>query len=431
MSQTMSNIPSAAGGALPRPSRPRKAPQIRLQPQDFAWMALAAAISLTISALKSGLPILATFSSYAAAATTAAVYLLGFCARDRVTALTGGLLMAVSASFIQQAPADTVFTFLALLALAAHVAQKPLAGLVIAGLAIAARIDSILLGLVLIALLLPDKNHRPGILLSTFAASALASTLGLFAVQHHFPPMPQWHPNIVALLFFFTGGAAIIGWLALPFLADLAEPARLTRWKPVLIWTCVAMLIACCAIAGDTAPYLFIEPFMIVLAAAGFARILPVIASDSVKPRIRYILAIAAAIAIAAPKAHLDWTTTHPAVLALKTAASAETKHELPSKKPEAPKVTAKPAHSSATPTPSVPKRVVTVTPPPAKKPAAPPAPAADAPAAIVAQALKMGVPITHKDWRGRTLPRNVWAIQWDIKKRQEALAAKGAPHKP
>ena len=399
-------------------------------------MALAAVISLTISGVKFGLPIFSSPSCYFTAALAVAVYALGFCSRDRITALTSSLLMAVSISFTLQSPPDTTFTLMALLALTAYAGQKPLAGLIIAGLATAARIDGILLGLLLIYIVLSEKTMRPAVALPAFVGSTIAGVLGLFAVKHHLPPMPQWHPNASAPTFFFTGGAAIIGWLVFPFLADLAEPARLSRWKPLAAWTSISMLLSCFVQHIYSVPFLTVEPFMIVLAAAGFARVLPVIASDAVRPRVRYILAIAAAVALAIPKAHLDWTTTQPAILVLQApgeTSKPETKAVEPSGKPETPSThttASKPAHNNTAPAAGIPKHVVAVHVPDPKRAGTPPTPAAGTPAAIVAEAVKLGVPVTHKDWRGRVLPRNVWAIQWDIKNKQAALAAKGAPHK-
>ena len=398
-------------------------------------MALAAVLSLAISILKFGPLVMTIASGYIAAGIAVAAYALGFCARDRVTALTAGLLMAVSVGVTLERPADAVFTLMALIALTAHVAQKPLAGLVIAGLATALRLDAILLGLVLVAVLLTERVYRTDIVLSVFAAAALAGEVAHFAVCRHLTPMPQPDPNISALSYFFTGGAALIGWFIFPFLADLAEPARRTRWKPVFSWTAVLALVTSCATVRFAVPYVLLEPYMIVMAAAGFARILPVIASDAVRPRHRYVLAIAAAICLAVPKAYSDWTTTRPSLLivsiAHETARTEQKPAQSPSKKPgsKSGSEAVNGANSGAAP-PAIPKHVVAVSAAHLKK-ATPPAPAGNAPAAIVAQAVKLGIPISHRDWRGRTVPRNVWAIQWDIKAKQAAIAAKGGSGHP
>ena len=294
---------------LPRPPAPR-ANRPRFAPLDAAWSVLLAALALALSTHLHGFAGGRAAGSCAAAGTVAALYLLGWRARDRVAGVSAGLLAATSMSFLSGAaysPQSAAFTLLTVAALFAFVAGSSLAALALAAVATLIRPDGLLLGLLLMALSLAQQRKRAIYGVAVFLIPLLALRFWHIASGHGSPPLPAVGPHAGPWLWLGTPAAALLLWLLLPFCAEMSEAGRRARWLPVVLWAGVALLAASCL--SDTTPTgmrLPLMPSLFALAGGGLSRLLPTLAGEFPSPLARYTLAILAVLGLAGLHARLE-----------------------------------------------------------------------------------------------------------------------------
>lgn len=469
MSNSSPRIPIGTNSGLGGPARSpgRKTPQARIKPLDLAIMGAFAALSLALSTIAPRGLALVHPSPYLAALLAVAAYLLGFVARDRTTAIVAGALVACSLSVSRGAPADLVFDLLTMFALVGAVAQVPLVAVILAALATSVSADGLLLGIVVLAILMLDPSPRRMPALALYVAVAVAGWSANHVFLHRPIHFPSFEPTSLLLVHFFLGVSGIVGWLAFPLFADLAEPAKRARWKPVAGWTFLYLIVASLVHldAGDRKTIL--EPFLAIVAAGGFARLLPVIASDFMPTNARYLLATAAVATLALSRVFASWPASvrpaavpvtasiasHPAGAPPRPTSRSASAPEQVKTNPAAPATTKAP--SKPIPPPATTPQVDHTNPPPlphhviilnssqVKPPAASPAPApasSQAPPPVAgtapqpdlgAEAERYEVPLTHKLPNGQVVFRTKWAVLWEIKERKAAEAAKMAAPKP
>ena len=201
MSQTAPPPDSDAPRPLPRRPAPRppaaRANRPRFAPLDAVWLIVLVALSLALSARWHGLSGEEAYGSLAAAGTVAALYLLGWRARDRAAGASAGLLAATSLPFLSgaaHAPLDAAFTLLTVAALFAFVAGSSLAALALAAVATLVRPEGALLGLLLMALALAQQRKRAVYGVAVFLVPLLALWSGRIASGHGPPPPARLRP---------------------------------------------------------------------------------------------------------------------------------------------------------------------------------------------------------------------------------------------
>ena len=237
MSQTAPPPDSDAPRPLPRRPAPRppmaRPNRPRFAPLDAAWVVVLAALSLAMSAHLHEFAGRAAGGSLAAAGTVAALYLLGWRARDRAAGISAGLLAATSSLFLTSAassPQSAAFMLLTAAALFAFVAGSSLAALALAAVATLVRLDGVLLGLLLMALALAQQRKRAIYGAAIFLVPLLALWSGRIASGHGSPPLPAFGFYGGPLLWLWTPASALLAWLLLPFCAEMSEDLRRARW---------------------------------------------------------------------------------------------------------------------------------------------------------------------------------------------------------
>lgn len=282
----------------PRPASPARANRPRFQPLDALWLVLLCLASLALSASLGEMAGRQLLGSLAASGSVAALYLLGWRARDRAAGISAGLLAALSPLFLYSAaysPESALFSFLSVAALFAFIAGSSLAALALAAGAAIVRPDGFLLGLLLLAVSLAQNRKRIGYGMAVFLVPVLAYVWGRFVLGHGFPPLPVFglHREIWAWL--WAPASALLIWLLLPFCGELSEPPRRARWLPVVLWLGISVVSS--SVQSVTTPMgmlLPIVPLLFVLAGGGLSRLLPTLAGEVPSPVFRYTLATAA-----------------------------------------------------------------------------------------------------------------------------------------
>ena len=306
MSQTAPPPDSDAPRPLPRRPVPRppaaRANRPRFAPLDAVWMVVLAVLSLALSARLGGFADGHTAGSLAASGTVAALYLLGWRARDRAAGVSAGLLAATSSGFLSSAaysPQSAAFMLLMVAALFAFVAGSSLAALALAAVATLVRLDGLLLGLLLMALALAQQRKRAIYGAAIFLVPLIALWSGRIASGHGPPPLPAFGFHAGPLLWLWTPAAALLAWLLLPFCAEMGEGHRRARWLPVVLWAPLALASA--SLLSDTTPTgmaLPLMPLLFALAGGGMSRLLPTLAGEFPNPVGRYALAVLAVLAL-------------------------------------------------------------------------------------------------------------------------------------
>ena len=302
MSQTAPPTGPDAPRPLPRRPAPRpptpRANRPRFAAFDAAWLVALAALSLTLSFRMHGLSGGQAAGSLAAAGTVAALYLLGWRARDQATGVSAGLLAATSVPFLSSAghaPQDAAYMLVTVAALFAFVAGSSLAALALAAAATLVRPDGLLLGLLLMALSLAQQRKRAVYGVAVFLVPLIAVWSGRIASGHGPPPLPGFSPHAGLLLWLWTPASALLLWLLLPFCAEMSEGLRRARWLPVLLWAGVS--VGAVALLSDITPagrLLPLMPLLFALAGGGLSRLLPTLAGEFPNPVGRYALAVLA-----------------------------------------------------------------------------------------------------------------------------------------
>ena len=306
MSQTAPPTGPDAPRPLPRRPAPRpptaRANRPRFAPLDAAWLVVLAALSLALSARGHGFTNGQAAGSLAAAGTVAALYLLGWRARDRAAGVSAALLAATSVPFLSHSaysPMSAAFTLLTVAALFAFVAGSSLAALALAAAATLIRPDGILLGLLLMGLALAQQRKRAIYGAAIFLVPLIAVWSAGVASGHGLPPLPTVGPHAGPLLWLWTPAAALLLWLLLPFCAEMSEGLRRARWLPVVLWTALAFADA--SFLSDTTPtgmLLPLMPLLFALAGGGLSRLLPTLAGEFPNPAGRYALAALAVLGL-------------------------------------------------------------------------------------------------------------------------------------
>jgi hypothetical protein len=306
MSQTVPPPDPNAPRPLPRRPAPRppagRANRPRFAPLDAAWAILLATLSLALSAHLNSFAGGRPAGAFAAAGTVAALYLLGWRARDRAAGVSAGLLAATSALFLSgcaYSPLSAAFTLLTIAALFAFVAGSSLAALALAAVATLVRPDGLLLGLLLMGLALAQQRRRAIYGVAVFLVPLIALWSGRIASGGGPPPLPTFGLHAGPLLWLWTPAAALTAWLLLPFCAEMSEAGRRARWLPVVLWAGVALAAA--TVLSDTTPtgmLLPLMPLLFALAGGGLSRLLPTLAGEFPSPASRYALAVLAVLAL-------------------------------------------------------------------------------------------------------------------------------------
>ena len=322
MSQTVPPTDPDAPRPLPRRALPRppsaRPNRPRFAPLDAAWMVALAALSFALSAHGGGLMHGQAAGSLAASGIVAALYLLGWRARDRAAGVSAGLLAATSVPFLAgcaYSPLSAAFTLLTVAALFAFVAGSSLAALALAAAATLIRLDGMLLGLLLLALALAQQRKRAIYGAAVFMVPLLALWSGRIASGHGPPPLPAFGLHAGPLLWLWTPATALLAWLLLPFCAEMSEPLRRARWLPVVLWAAVALAAA--SLLSDTTPTGMLLPLMpplFALAGGGLSRLLPTLAGEFPSPAGRYALAVLAVLALVGLHVRLEPGTRQAAV---------------------------------------------------------------------------------------------------------------------
>jgi hypothetical protein len=449
-------------------------------------MALMAAISVGVGYLTAGPAVLTEMGTYVAAVTVVSQYFLGFRVRDRTTAFVASALLASSPLFSGAAAGDIrdgLFVLFTIAALAAFAGGFELVAVVIASGATVMRPEGILLGAVLLGFTLTER--RPGgvvgsivYLLCTFLGLAALVFIGRQPI-----PIPTVSLRLAPLASVFDVQTGIVALFIWAMLDDLGDAARRARWKPVIVWSvlflCVESLFHFSGFSFESGPF---RPVLLLLAAGGISRLLPVIAGNFANPITRYAVAVLFVGTLIFARVRAEWPLIHArtAVVATSKATDRAT-HKLhgvaagltqvggaahvPAGIPHhivvvpssavrqavethaahvkllaasalaasAAKRRVKSASASHLPTNSVSAvcrqggaTTVASAGASAKPGALPTVPGLPEP--LVARAVAAGVPLYTTRW-GHSVARTIWAINWDLKHRPVRVVAKTATH--
>ncbi|MCW3060822.1 MAG: hypothetical protein JWQ02_2643 [Capsulimonas sp.] len=474
---------SHPGSSMPARGFSRRAfaprsPRPRFRPVDTLWLTTLAILSLAATVIRFGSDALGDIGPFAAAATVAGLYFIGWRTRDRSTGVIAGVLLAVSLTYSGSLighPATAIFTLLSVGALAAMAGGQLIAAALLAAVASVIRPDGLLLGAALLCMPPPDDDSRLrwrpiGLFLITTALGALLA----YSLRYT-PPRLMIGVNPYLVEQAMLGGNAVLAWFLWPFLAELGEPMRRQRWLPFIVWT--VLYIAAESLfyyvqPGQSWPPL--APIFALLIGGGMSRLIPVLAGEFANPTMRYVLATLAVVSLFGVRVALDWP--HARLIPTLPTPSVETAAMPPTPQVSAPKpkpathpVAATPAthpvvpvpipaplptHPIATapttiktppPTPisviPAPTPAVTVTAPPAKPTTVPHHVVVVPGNAVAPQPGAPQIPDSEGEnnsvrtytWKnGRLVKRNRWAIDWDRKQlalaKQREAAAHGAP---
>lgn len=285
----------------PRPTTVARANRPRFQALDAVWMALLCLVSLAGSAWLGELAGRRLWGSLAAAGTVAALYALGWRARDRAAGVSAGLLAAASVQFLYSAaysPQSAGFALLTTAALFAFVAGSSLAALALAAGAAIIRPDGILLGLLLLALSAAQQRKRVGYGAIVFFVPVIAYLAGRLALGYGLPPLTfGLHTGVWRWL--WTPASGLLVWLGLPFCGEWSEAPRRTRWLPVVLWLGISLLSASAlSVTTPLGMLLPVLPLVFAVTGGGLSRLLPTLAGESPRPALRYLLATAAVLVL-------------------------------------------------------------------------------------------------------------------------------------
>ena len=280
--------------AVPRSTSPARAGRPRFQALDAVWAMLLCLVSLAFSAWQGDLTGQRLGGSLAAAGTVAALYGLGWRARDRAAGVGAGLLAALSPQFHLSAaysPQSATFALLTVAALFAFVAGSSLAALALAAGAAIVRPDGLLLGLLFLGLSLAQRRKHTLYGAAIFFVPLIAYEL-CRALGDGFPRLPVFGLHGGAWHWLWTPASAVLVWLLLPFCAELSEPVRRSRWLPVILWTGLSLLsVSAQSVTTPAGMLLPLMPLLFALAGGGLSRLLPTLAGEFPSPALRYALA--------------------------------------------------------------------------------------------------------------------------------------------
>ncbi len=287
---------AAARPAPPRANRPR------FQLGDGVWLVILTALALTVSTRAAGLRAHTAPGLLAAAGTVAALYLLGWRARDRAAGIGAGLLAATSLPFLHlcaASPQSAPFMLLTVAALFAFVAGSSLAALALAAAATFVRPDGLLLGLLLLGISLAQRRQRSVYGAALFFVPVLIVWSAQIALGHLHPAFPALSYHAEALRFLATPASLLLLWFLLPMFAETSEPVRRARWLPVVLWALLTLgMDLCYAPTGSAAMTLPLMALLFALAGGGVSRLLPTLTGELPVPALRYVLATLAVLAL-------------------------------------------------------------------------------------------------------------------------------------
>lgn len=450
MAQTLppSSDPSSP---LPRYERKRtgaaKAPRPRFQAADGALAGLFAMLFLAMGTLVRGGHAALALPLLTSALTAGMTYLLGWRCGGRLCGIIAGSLAALSVSFAQTTSQQgSLVALLTVAALFVFAADAWLAACALAGLAMAAGADGLLLTVVLFSL---TVARSPRLLLPCTGAilAAFFAGEGIRVFLLHAPAaMPTLGGTNEVALWLLQPAQALTLWLLVPLCAELTDPARRARWLPCALWAALSLAGTALVHFGGTAPTLpALMPIVFVLAAGGLARLMPTLAGEL--PALRYGLAALAVVALLGLRGQSEWTERLRAVPAAETTAVSAPQ--------QPPPVTEMPSQQSLpmTETPAQQPPPMTEAPAQQPAPARQRAPTTEAPAALPQAAppalvvpsrparrirpAKRGplggapVPLSARPIAKKTAPkpavalfalrngrlvrRSKWAVQWDL----------------
>jgi len=285
--------------AVPRPARANRP---KFDVLDAVWIVLLTAWSLTVAARVVGFLPNTTGGLLAGIGTVAALYLLGWRARDRVAGLSAGLLAATSLPFLHlcaDSPQSALFALLTVAALFAFVAGSSLAALVLAAGAAFVRPDGLLLGLLLAGISIAQHRRRSIYGAALYVAAVPALWAAQIAFGHSRLQLPHLSLQTLVLHFLTASASLLLLWFLLPLAAEISEPMRRARWLPVLLWTFLTVGVD--LIYSPVNPGSMLLPLMAMLFAlsgGGVSRLLPTLTGEIPRPLLRYALAALAVLAL-------------------------------------------------------------------------------------------------------------------------------------
>lgn len=285
--------------AIPRPARANR-PKLDLL--DAVWIVLLMAISLAIAARAVTFLPSTTGGLLSASGTVAALYLLGWKARDRAAGLSAGLLAATSLPFLHlcaASPQSALFALLTVAALFAFVAGSSLTALVLAAGTAFVRPDGLLLGLLLAVISIAQHRKRSVYGAALYVAAVPALWAAQIALGHSRLQLPHFSPQTLVLHFLTMPAALLLLWFLLPLVTEISEPMRRTRWLPVLLWTLLTVGVD--LIYAPVSPDAMLLPLMMMLFAlsgGGVSRLIPALTGEIPRPILRYALAVLAVLAL-------------------------------------------------------------------------------------------------------------------------------------
>ncbi len=284
---------------IPRPARANR-PKFGLL--DAVWIVLLMALSLAVAARAVGFLPNTIGGLLSASGTVAALYLLGWRARDRAAGLSAGLLAATSLPFLHQcagSPQSALFALLTVAALFAFVAGSSLAALVLAAGAAFVRPDGLLLGVLLAGISIVQHRKRSVYGAALFVAAVPALWAAQIALGHSGLQLPRFTPQTLVLHFLTAPATLLLLWFLLPLVAENSEPLRRARWLPVLLWTLLTLGVN--LIYAPVSPAAMLLPLMVLLFAlsgGGVSRLLPTLTGEIPRPLLRYALAVLAVLTL-------------------------------------------------------------------------------------------------------------------------------------
>ncbi len=294
---------------VPRPAQSRAA-RPRFQIVDALWAIGLAGLALAHLALRGDLRAPHTGAALAAAVTVAALYGLGWRARDRAAGVTAAGLAAASGPFLHAmafSGLSAPVTLLLTAALLAFVWGSSLAALGLCALAALLRPDTALLGLLLLGLSLAQHRRRALYGAAVFGVPLLAVWSGQVVLGHGFVPLPAVQVSPVVLTWLLLPASLLLLGLLLPLAGELSEPTRRARWLPLLFWFGLYGLAA--SVLRATTPtgmLLPLTPALFALAGGGLSRLLPTLAGEFPGPGPRYVLAVLAVLGLVGLHARLE-----------------------------------------------------------------------------------------------------------------------------
>ncbi len=307
----MADFPSSEPGTprplprrpAPRPSVPTRANRPRFQPLDGLWMLALCLVSLGVSYWLGEVSGRRLGGSLLAAGTAAALYALGWRARDRAAGVSAALLAACSPQFLHlaaYAPQSAAFTLLSVCALLAFVAGSSLAALALAAGAAMVRPDGgLALGLLLLALSVGQRRKRSLLGAALFFMPVAAFETARVVLGYGLPHLPVWGGHWESWRWLYAPASLLLCWLLLPLCGEWTEGPRRARWLPVALWAGLYLTLSSGESAATPSGMLLpLLPLLFALAGGGLSRLLPPLAGESPSPLRRYILATLAVLGL-------------------------------------------------------------------------------------------------------------------------------------